>query len=101
MYTMASNVDTIQFVVFEYENILSARVFEHNGYTVVAILTGPIFSATERNSLKESVKEDVATTIGVDSAKVIITFDMELFRALDDVKSQDKDKLLAMALNRS
>ena len=100
MYLSTAEIDTATYIALSNDNVLSARTFEHDGYVVIALLTGPIFSQTERVSLKNSVQEDVSDRLDVSLEQVIVTFDMELYRAMDEVDDLDKQKLLAMALER-
>ena len=100
MYLSTAEIDTATYIALSNDNVLSARTFEHDGYVVIALLTGPIFSQTERLALKNSVQEDVSDRLDVSLEQVIVTFDMELYRAMDEVDGLDKQKLLAMALER-
>ena len=100
MYLSTAEIDTATYIALSNDNVLSARTFEHDGYVVIALLTGPIFSQTERMALKNSVQTDVSDRLDVSLEKVIVTFDMELYRAMDEVDDLDKQKLLAMALER-
>ena len=100
MYISTAEIDTATYIALSNDNVLSARTFEHDGYVVIALLTGPIFSQTERMALKNSVQTDVSDRLDVSLEKVIVTFDMELYRAMDEVDDLDKQKLLAMALER-
>ena len=100
MYLSTAEIDTATYIALSNDNVLSARIFEHDGYVVIALLTGPIFSQTERMALKNSVQADVSDRLDVSLEQVIVTFDMELYRAMDEVDDLDKQKLLAMALER-
>ena len=100
MYLSTAEIDTATYIALSNDNVLSARAFEHDGYVVIALLTGPIFSQTERIALKNSVQADVSDRLDVSLEQVIVTFDMELYRAMDEVDDLDKQKLLAMALER-
>ena len=100
MYLSTAEIDTATYIALSNDNVLSARTFEHDGYVVIALLTGPIFSQTERMALKKSVQTDVSDRLDVSLEQVIVTFDMELYRAMDEVDGLDKQKLLAMALER-
>ena len=46
------------------------------------------------------MQADVSDRLDVSLEQVIVTFDMELYRAMDEVDDLDKQKLLAMALER-
>lgn len=100
MYLSTAEIDTATYIALSNDNVLSARIFEHDGYVVIALLTGPIFSQTERMALKNSVQADVSDRLEISLEQVIVTFDMELYRAMDEVDDLDKQKLLAMALER-
>ena len=68
---------------------------------VIAVLTAPIFSQTERQNLIASVKSMVAEDLNISQDQVIVTYDMELFRAMDEVKNEDKERLLEKAIKLS
>ena len=101
MLTIQYQSNIAEAVALSFDQIVAVRTFDHNGYVVVAILTGPIFSHRERQDLFESVKSMVAEELEIDCEQVIVTYDMELFRAMDQVNDEDKERLLekAMKLN--
>ncbi len=101
MYAITSQAEIAEAITFGYEKILSARTLEYNGYIVVAVLTEPIFSIAERTDLKRSIKQDITSALNDIETTIVVSFDMELYRALSDVENHDKDKLIAMALSRS
>ena len=99
MFTIESHANIAEAVALSFEEIVAVRTFDHNGYVVVALLTGPIFSQKERLDLLDAVKSMVAEELDLSKEQVIATYDMELFRAIDDVKDEDKERLLEKAIN--
>ena len=101
MLTIQYQSNIAEAVALSFDQIVAVRTFDHNGYVVVAILTGPIFSQRERQDLIESVKSMVAEELEIGFEQVIVTYDMELFRAMDQINDEDKERLLekAMKLN--
>ena len=65
----------------------------------VALSTGPIFSQKERLSLLDSVRSMVAENLKMSEDQVLVTYDMELFRAMSEVNDEDKDRLLEKAIS--
>lgn len=101
MMSCTSQTDIAQYVALNHEQVLSARTFECDGYVVVVVLTTPIFSATERDELKCSIKQSVLNELSLEDDKVIVTFDMEIYRGAFDADEQEKTELLALAKERS
>ena len=101
MLTIQYQSNIAEAVALSFDQIVAVRTFDHNGYVVVAILTGPIFSQRERQDLIESVKCMVAEELEIGYDQVIVSYDMELFRAMDQINDEDKERLLekAMKLN--
>lgn len=99
MYETTS-VDIASYVTLSFEQVLSARILEHNNHVVIAILTTPIFSASERIALKEQIRSDVAVKVDFDPSNVIVTFDMDVYRALG-CDNPDKDRILNEAIERN
>lgn len=98
MFTIQYQSNIAEAVALSFEQIVAVRTFDHNGYVVVAVLTGPIFSQRERLDLVESVKSMVAEELDISDDQVIVTYDMELFRAMDDVNDEDKERILEKAI---
>ena len=99
MYESAP-VDVASYVALSFEEVLSARTLSHNGYMVVAVLTTPLFSASERIALKEQIRLDIAERLNVDINKVLVTFDMEIYRSIDG-DNVDSDTVVQKAIDRS
>ena len=101
MFTIQSQGDVAEYVALNYNQVVAARTFDHDGYVVIAVLTCPIFSQKERQNLLQSIKWTVAEELSLSTDKVIVSYDMELFRAMDQVSDEEKPLLLEMAMNRA
>ena len=101
MITIQSQATIAESIALNFEQVVAVRTFDHNGYVVIAVLTGPIFSQRERQELLASIKNMVAESLDISPIQVVATYDMELFRAMDNVKDEDKDRLLEKAINMS
>ena len=101
MFTIQSQGDVAEYVALNYDQVVAVRTFDHDGYVVVAVLTCPIFSQKERQDLLQSIKWTVAEELSLSTDKVIVSYDMELFRAMDQVSDEEKPLLLEMAMNRA
>ncbi|MBO7222226.1 MAG: hypothetical protein J6V37_04165 [Clostridia bacterium] len=97
MFTIQSEANIAENIVLSFEQVVAVRTFEHNGYVVVAVLTGPIFSQAERQELLQSIKDMVADTLEISQIQILASYDMELFRAMDNIGDNEKDKLLEKA----
>ena len=98
MFTIQSQANIAENIVLSFEQVVAVRTFEHNGYVVVAVLTGPIFSQAERRELLQSIKDMVADTLEISQSQILASYDMELFRAMDNISDNEKDKLLEKAM---
>lgn len=95
----STSVDVASYVALSFDQVLSAKTISHNGIVVVAILTTPLFSASERTALKEQIRQDVAERLSIDLEKTIVTFDMEIYRMLNG-KDVDADDVVKKAISR-
>ena len=100
MITIQSQIDVAEYVALNYDQVVAVRTFDHDGYVVVAVLTCPIFSQKERQDLLKSIKWTVAEELNLSKDKVIVSYDMELFRAMDQIDDEKKPLLLEMAMSR-
>jgi hypothetical protein len=97
MFTIQSQANIAEAVALSFEQIVAVRTFDHNGYVVIAVLTGPIFSYKEKQNLLQNIKTMVAENLDLSPEHVIVSYDMELFRAMDNVEDEDKAQLLEKA----
>ncbi len=97
MLTIQSQANIAEAVALSFEQIVAVRTFDHNGYVVIAVLTGPIFSYKEKQNLLQDIKTMVAENLDLSPEHVIVSYDMELFRAMDNVQDEDKAQLLEKA----
>ncbi|MBO7325941.1 MAG: hypothetical protein J6U74_00315, partial [Clostridia bacterium] len=52
----------------------------------------------ERQELLQSIKDMVADTLEISQSHILASYDMELFRAMDNISDNEKDKLLEKAM---
>lgn len=69
--------------------VLAARAFEKDGKTVLAVLTEPIYLASDRAKLKELLTAEASAAAG---SPVTLTFDLDIYRRIspdmsDEVKA--------------
>ena len=69
--------------------VLAARAFEKDGKTVLAVLTEPIYLASDRTKLKELLTAEASAAAG---SPVTLTFDLDVYRRIspdmsDEVKA--------------
>ena len=58
--------------------VLAARAFEKDGKTVLAVLTEPIYLASDRAKLKELLTAEASAAAG---SPVTLTFDLDVYRS--------------------
>ena len=90
MITIQSQANVAEIITLNYEQVVAVRSFDHNGYVVIAVLTGPIFSQRERIDLVKSIKTMVAEQLSISIDNVVVSYDMELFRAMDSIDDEDR-----------
>ena len=87
------SVDTI---VLMNDLVTYVRSFECDGIVVAAILTQPIYLASERKKLKDDLTDKLTSALG---KPAVVTFDMEVFRKIKgNLSDDDKRRLLKTAL---
>lgn len=93
------NLDELISFVLQSEYVLGARAFEHNGTIVIATLTAPFYLKSERDSVRAQMQEDLSSLVS--DAEVVLTFDMQVFRNIEDgLDADSKDYLLKLAKSR-
>lgn len=68
-----------EYAALENPLVLAARAFEKDGKVVLAVLTEPIYLASERAELKKLLEESAAAAGCGDAA---VTFDLEVYRRI-------------------
>ena len=68
-----------EYAALENPLVLAARAFEKDGKVVLAVLTEPIYLASERAELKKLLEESAAAAGCADAA---VTFDLEVYRRI-------------------
>ena len=72
--------------------VLAARAFERKGVTVLAVLTEPIYLASDRAALKELL---TATASAAAGTPVTVTFDLDIYRRISrDMSAEVQDFIL-------
>lgn len=93
------NLDELISYVLQNEYVLGARAFEHNGTIVIATLTAPFYLKSERDSARAQMQENLSSLVS--DAEVVLTFDMQVFRNIEDgLDADSKDYLLKLAKSR-
>ena len=82
------------------EEVAAARAFEYEGNVVVAAVIKNVYSSSERRKIKEKIRKEVAAACSQSEDKVIVTFDMEIFRRIEDADEVEKQILLSLAKSR-
>ena len=68
-----------EYAALENPLVLAARAFEKDGKVVLAVLTEPIYLASERAELKKLLEESAAAAGCADAA---VTFDLDVYRRI-------------------
>ena len=72
--------------------VLAARAFEKDGKTVLAVLTEPIYLASDRAALKELLTAAASEAAGT---PVTVTFDLDIYRRISrDMSAEVQDFIL-------
>ena len=66
--------------------VLAARAFEKDGKTVLAVLTEPIYLASDRTKLKELLTAEASAAAG---SPVTLTFDLDVYRRISPDMSNE------------
>ena len=66
--------------------VLAARAFEKDGKTVLAVLTEPIYLASDRAKLKELLTAEASAAAG---SPVTLTFDLDVYRRISPDMSDE------------
>lgn len=81
------------------EYVLGARAFEHNGTLVIATLTVPFYLKSERDGVKRQLGDELQAIAG--EREIILTFDMQVFRNIEDgLDESEKQRLIDLAKSR-
>ena len=75
--------------------VLAARAFEKDGKTVLAVLTEPIYLASERAELKRLLEKEATAACG---SPVTLTFDLDVYRRISPDMSEDVKTLILKKL---
>lgn len=81
------------------ESVLSVRVFELDGNIIVATLTSPFYLKSERDAARQQLENDLKALL--DSDKIIVTFDVHVYRKIrDGLSDEEKQDLYQLAYER-
>ena len=75
--------------------VLAARAFEKDGKTVLAVLTEPIYLASERAELKRLLEKEASA---VCRSPVTLTFDLDVYRRISPDMGEDVKTLILKKL---
>lgn len=93
---VAPSSPSVEAIVLMNDLVTYVRSFECDGTVVAAILTQPIYLASERRKLKDDLTDKLTSSLG---KPAVVTFDMEVFRKIKgDLSDDDKRRLLKTAL---
>lgn len=89
MNVMYADISSAEAYALTFEKVASARSFEYENKTVLAVITSPIYLKSERDALRRELEITIAEQIG---KEVLVTFDTEVYRKirgeLDDSQKQ-------------
>lgn len=84
-------VHAAESVALKDERVSAVRSAETDDAVLLALLTGPIYLASERKAMKTALENEASDLVG---KRVIVTFDMEIYRKLGkDLTSEEIAKL--------
>lgn len=93
------NIQELISYALQNEYVLGARAFEHNGTLVIATLTVPFYLKSERDGVKNQLGEELQAIAG--DCEIILTFDMQVFRNIEDsLDDSEKQRLIDLAKSR-
>ena len=75
----APSSPSVDAIVLMNDLVTYVRSFECDGTVVAAILTQPIYLASERRKLKDDLTDKLTSSLG---KPAVVTFDMEVFRKI-------------------
>lgn len=78
---------TVQDIALSFEKVIASRYYKGNDVIIVAVLTSPIYSASERYALRDEIREKIENDFSV---RTIVTFDMGAYLSLHDGMSADE-----------
>lgn len=92
--------DEIKNEVLAIKNVVDVSIIDSDSTMLIALVTKPIFSTTERHELVDNVKDVVYKYSTV--KEVLVTFDADLFYKVKDAsENQNKiDKVIGVAKSR-
>lgn len=77
--------------------VTSARVMEHRGCFVVAMLTTPFYQKSERDRARQLIESDLRAQFGTEN--LCVTFRVDIFRRIQPgITEEEKERLYAWAL---
>lgn len=79
--------NTIADVALSFDKVVASRYYVGDDIIVVAVLTAPIYSASERTSLREDIRLKIENKFNV---QTIVTFDVGAYLTIrDDMSEKD------------
>lgn len=79
--------NTVADVALSFDKVVASRYYISDDIIVVAVLTAPIYSASERTSLCEDIRMKIENEFEI---KTIVTFDVGAYLTIrDDMSEKD------------
>lgn len=78
---------TVADVALSFEKVIASRYYQGDGVVIVAVLTSPIYSASERTSLREEIRAEIEKRF---STKTLVTYDLGAYLSMHDSMSEDE-----------
>lgn len=94
-YTTTS-ADTI---ALNFQEVSAVQTLETDGYIIVAVVPFSVDTKSARTKLANDIKSQICDQLQVDNDKVIVTYDLEVFRLISN--GDNADKILSLALKRN
>ena len=74
-----------------HEKVVGARAAAREGKLLVAVITLPVYLGSERDALKEELRETLSEATG---REVAVTFDLGVYRGIRPGMSEEEKALL-------
>ncbi len=87
-----TTLDNIVSYALDRDNVIGARTFEYNGECVLALISTPFYLKSERDEFLRTLSMELSSRL---NCPVYVTFDMDIFRAIDnDLSDEQRQELL-------
>lgn len=72
-------------VALSFDKVVASRYYRGENVVIVAVLTTPLYTASERNSLREEIRAKIENDFAV---KTIVTYDLGAYMMMHDGMSE-------------